>query len=87
MVQDILRRAAEWVVCGGSTDSALTWPYRTSAARASQPLAVPEPSTAFRGGGHTLGSDDVESTFVSDPDAQQGDHSVSRSRSSLTPFR
>ena len=46
-----------------------------SAARASSPLATTEnPSTAFRGGGHTLGSDDVESTFVPDPEVQPGEH-------------
>jgi len=27
-------------------------------------------STAFRGGGHTLGSDEVESTYIPDPDAE-----------------
>jgi UBX domain-containing protein 1 len=27
-------------------------------------------STSFRGGGHTLGSDDVESTYIPDPDAE-----------------
>ncbi|KAF8130574.1 ubiquitin-related domain-containing protein [Boletus edulis] len=41
-----------------------------SAARTSQPSADHDSSTAFRGGGHTLGSDDVESTFVPDPDVQ-----------------
>jgi UBX domain-containing protein 1 len=46
---------------------------RTATARAS-PRAAPESSSAFRGGGHTLGSDDVESAFVPDPDAQQGEH-------------
>lgn len=31
-----------------------------------------------------MGSDDVESTFVPDPDAQQGDHGASLSWHSLT---
>ena len=30
-------------------------------------------STAFSGGGHTLGSDEVESTYVPDPNAQEVD--------------
>lgn len=42
----------------------------------SEPHAVQEPSTTFRGGGHTLGSDDVDSTFVPDPSAHQGDRRV-----------
>ncbi|KAF8840290.1 SEP-domain-containing protein [Paxillus ammoniavirescens] len=49
MVQDILRRAAEY---------------------GDAPQAT---STAFRGGGHTLGSDEVDSSFIPDPDAPQDD--------------
>ncbi|KAF9220591.1 SEP-domain-containing protein [Gyrodon lividus] len=44
----------------------------TSATRASQATAPDATSTAFRGGGHTLGSDEVESNFVPDPSASQG---------------
>ncbi|KAF9236773.1 hypothetical protein BU15DRAFT_88983 [Melanogaster broomeanus] len=43
----------------------------TSAARTSQETAPQATSSAFRGGGHTLGSDDVESNFVPDPNAPQ----------------
>ncbi|KAJ3488583.1 hypothetical protein NLI96_g2731 [Meripilus lineatus] len=34
---------------------------------------APPRSTAFSGGGHTLGSDEVESTYVPDPNAQELD--------------
>ncbi|KAN0078316.1 hypothetical protein V8E55_010373 [Tylopilus felleus] len=45
----------------------------TSVARASQQIETLVQSSAFRGGGHRLGSDEVPSTFVPDPDAQQGE--------------
>lgn len=34
------------------------------------PAANNTPHSMFSGGGHTLGSDDMESTYVPDPDAQ-----------------
>ncbi len=34
------------------------------------PTAQDQTSTPFRGGGHTLGSDEVESTFIPDPNAE-----------------
>lgn len=38
--------------------------------RAGPPSGPPQPrSSAFTGGGHTLGSDEVESTFIPDPNA------------------
>ncbi|KAI6127014.1 ubiquitin-related domain-containing protein [Pisolithus sp. B1] len=40
----------------------------TSAARTSHPDHGDSPSLVFRGGGHTLGSDEVESTYIPDPD-------------------
>jgi UBX domain-containing protein 1 len=43
----------------------------TSAARGSQEDAPQATSSAFRGGGHTLGSDEVDSSFVPDPSAPQ----------------
>jgi len=43
----------------------------TSAARTSQETAPQAMSSAFRGGGHTLGSDEVESSFVPDLNASQ----------------
>jgi UBX domain-containing protein 1 len=86
MVQDILRRAAECVercdiyFFGTATDGRC----RTSAARAAQPLAEQPRSSMFRGSGNTLGSDEVESTFVPDPNAQQGGHyGVSRAKLTL----
>ncbi|KIK93261.1 hypothetical protein PAXRUDRAFT_829151 [Paxillus rubicundulus Ve08.2h10] len=45
----------------------------TSAARAPQGAVPHVTSTAFRGGGHTLGSDEVDSNFIPDPDAPQDD--------------
>ena len=56
---------------------------RTATARAS-PLTAQEQLNAFRGGGHTLGSDEVESSFVPDPDARPGNHGVSLPCDSLT---
>ncbi|KAG6908230.1 hypothetical protein DXG01_005623 [Tephrocybe rancida] len=35
--------------------------------------ASPSRSSAFRGGGHTLGSDEVESSYIADPDAVDED--------------
>ncbi|KAF8431708.1 SEP-domain-containing protein [Boletus edulis BED1] len=55
-----------------------------SAARTSQPSADHDSSTAFRGGGHTLGSDDVESTFVPDPDVQLDDEEEEAARRNIT---
>lgn len=40
----------------------------TSAARTSHPAQGESPPVVFRGGGHTLGSDEVESTYIPDPD-------------------
>ena len=34
------------------------------------PAANNSPRSMFSGGGYTLGSDDAESTYVPDPDAQ-----------------
>ncbi|KAI6024260.1 hypothetical protein EDC04DRAFT_3117190 [Pisolithus marmoratus] len=48
----------------------------TSGDRTSQPARGESPSLAFRGGGHTLGSDEVESTYVPDPDAPDGEAEV-----------
>ncbi|KAG9312589.1 hypothetical protein JVU11DRAFT_6986 [Chiua virens] len=58
-----------------------------SAARASQPLATEERSSAFRGGGHTLGSDDVDSAFVPDPDAQQDNDEEAAAQRNITFWR
>ncbi|KII90362.1 hypothetical protein PLICRDRAFT_52103 [Plicaturopsis crispa FD-325 SS-3] len=55
MVRDLLRRAAE------------AGPPPGSAAAA----AGSSRGSAFSGGGHTLGSDDVDSTFIPDPEAPQ----------------
>ncbi|KAJ7769388.1 SEP-domain-containing protein, partial [Mycena metata] len=41
----------------------------TSASRAALALASPSTSSAFSGGGHTLGSDEVASTYIPDPNA------------------
>ncbi|KAJ7032813.1 hypothetical protein C8F04DRAFT_1040214 [Mycena alexandri] len=41
----------------------------TSASRAALARTAPGQSTAFSGGGHTLGSDEVESTYIPDPNA------------------
>ena len=38
--------------------------------RRAGPAANNAPRSAFTGGGYTLGSDDMESTYVPDPDAQ-----------------
>ncbi|KAJ7078453.1 hypothetical protein B0H15DRAFT_788910 [Mycena belliarum] len=57
MVRDLLRRAAEHVVLTGAAPA---------------PLA-PARGTAFIGGGHTLGSDDIASTFIPDPRAADPD--------------
>ncbi|KAL4071922.1 ubiquitin-related domain-containing protein [Scleroderma citrinum] len=43
----------------------------TSTTRPSQPSSGREPSSTFRGGGHTLGSDEVESAYIPDPDAPE----------------
>jgi len=37
------------------------------------PVAQSRPSGAFSGGGHTLGSDEVESSFIPDPSAPEGE--------------
>ncbi|KAF8556681.1 SEP-domain-containing protein [Imleria badia] len=58
-----------------------------SAARSSQPLGEQAPSTAFRGGGHTLGSDEVESTFVPDPDAQPDEEEEEAAHRNITFWR
>ena len=43
--------------------------------RVSQPLATSAQSIAFRGGGHTLGTDGVDSAYVPDTDAP-GSHLI-----------
>ncbi|KAG6337186.1 hypothetical protein ID866_1900 [Astraeus odoratus] len=48
----------------------------TSASRPSQSARGELPSAAFRGGGHTLGSDEVESTYVPDVGASEEEEEV-----------
>ncbi|KAF8953673.1 hypothetical protein BDZ97DRAFT_1871242 [Flammula alnicola] len=44
------------------------------AAQAGPPVETPaRPSGAFTGGGHTLGSDEVESSYIPDPSAEEGE--------------
>lgn len=52
--------------------SILSFRYRTSTNRPSQLSSGGTSSSAFRGGGHTLGSDEVESVDVPDPNAAEG---------------
>ncbi|KAF8152265.1 hypothetical protein B0H34DRAFT_724522 [Crassisporium funariophilum] len=49
------------------------------AAQAGAPEAAPaRPSGAFGGGGHTLGSDEVESSYIPDPTADDGEETAIR---------
>ncbi|KAF7361118.1 SEP-domain-containing protein [Mycena sanguinolenta] len=69
MVRDLLRRAAECVFSFPSHFS----PTLPNSLTGAAPL-LPDPAsssefTIFSGGGHTLGSDDIPSTFVPDPNA------------------
>ncbi|KAH7886744.1 hypothetical protein F5I97DRAFT_1869907 [Phlebopus sp. FC_14] len=48
----------------------------TSAARASEVATPAAPSSAFRGGGHTLGSDEVESAYVPDQNVKDVEEDV-----------
>ena len=59
---------------------------RISTSRTSQSLATSVQSNAFRGGGHTLGGDDVDSAYVPDPDAS-GNHLIPRPYDSLNAFQ
>jgi len=46
---------------------------RRAAQAGPAPAAQSRPSRAFTGGAHTLGSDEVESSFIPDPSAQEGE--------------
>ncbi|KAJ7769368.1 SEP-domain-containing protein [Mycena metata] len=59
---------------------------KTSASRAALALASPSTSSAFSGGGHTLGSDEVPSTYIPDPNAPEDPALVPVTRS-LTFWR
>jgi len=51
---------------------------RRAAEAGPPPTVTAAVSTVFRGGGHTLGSDEVESTYIPDPNAEDGAESVIR---------
>ena len=80
MVRDLLRRAAECVLLFVSLH--LTDTYL----RAGPPPAPGSEVSRnpFGGGGHTLGSDDVESSYVPDPNAMEGEFRLSGCTSLLT---
>lgn len=66
-VKEILQRAAQCVrYYTRSLNFCLTKWFRAGPPPVGQ---LGFGSTPFRGGGHTLGSDDVESTYIPDPDA------------------
>ena len=72
MVADLLRRAAEFV--RHSFDSILRIENSFYLVfRGGVAPAAPARPTAFFGSGHTLGSDEVESTFIPDPTAGDGE--------------
>jgi UBX domain-containing protein 1 len=65
VVRDLLRRAAE---LRNISSSLIVYEMKLiNLNRAGS--AQPEPRSAFSGGGHTLGSDEVDSTYIPDPNA------------------
>ena len=71
LVRDLLRRAAEYVFESPAAYKNLMRPLYCRAGPPIAPQGAPAPQRrAFFGGGHTLGSDEVESTFVPDPDSE-----------------
>ena len=67
LVRELLRRAAESVASTGNSQVGLI--------RSRGGAVAPEPLSTggfrvFSGGGHTLGSDEMDSTFIPDPDGQ-----------------
>lgn len=46
------------------------WDILQTATPRAGPAANNTPRSVFTGGGYTLGSDDMESTYIPDPDAQ-----------------
>ncbi|KAI6015327.1 hypothetical protein F5J12DRAFT_817518 [Pisolithus orientalis] len=59
----------------------------TSVTRPPHPVHGESPSLAFRGGGHMLGSDEVESTYIPDPDAPDEEGEVEVAQRNITFWR
>lgn len=74
MVRDLLRRAAEYVSLPIPLAPFVLTNYSLAIYRAGPPPGAPPSGPTggpsfFTGGGHTLGSDEVESTYIPDPNA------------------
>lgn len=73
MVRDLLRRAAEYVLLVWGVFSDRACLRRAGPPPGGGPPVSAPPSSAFGGAGHTLGSEDVPSSFIPDPNAPSGD--------------
>lgn len=70
MVRDLLRRAEQYVII---MTIRLSLVHVSLSRRAGPAVEAPARSSgAFSGGGHTLGSDEVESSYIPDATAEEG---------------